>query len=82
MKRIVLIITGSWIIAKTFSQSVVGITGMNDTSYTTYSVWFSAKEIYADTKILEEFLNTFNSYTAKISGIRLRVMQDCRYRLV
>ncbi len=55
MKRIVLIIIVCLIFGKIFSQSVTGITGKPDTSFTTYSAWLSSKKTYPYIKIAEEF---------------------------
>ncbi len=55
MNRIFLIIVFWSIAGKAFPQSVVGITGQRDTSFSTYAAWLSTKKTYPDIKIVEEF---------------------------
>ncbi len=55
MKRTVLIIVVFLIMERVFPQSMAGITGQRDTSYTTYSAYVAAKKTYPDIKIAEEF---------------------------
>jgi len=40
---------------KLFSQSLAGITGIRDTSYTIYKAWTSDRKKFPDIKIVEEF---------------------------
>src|SRR5882757_4839986 len=55
MKRIVLVIGICLLFGKTFPQSVAGITGQRDTSYTTHSAYISTKKTHPGIKIVEEF---------------------------
>ncbi len=55
MKRLVPIIIACLLTSNVYSQSMVGITGQRDTSFTTNSAFLSAKKIYPNIKIVEEF---------------------------
>jgi pectinesterase len=54
MKRNILIIAICLLVGNAFSQSLAGITGKPDTSFTTYSAWLSALKSYPGIKIVKE----------------------------
>lgn len=55
MKRLSLVTLVCFMVGKLFSQSLAGITGIRDTSYTTYKAWASDRKKFAEIKIVEEF---------------------------
>ena len=55
MKKFILFIVICFFFGKIFSQSLAGVTGIRDTSYTTYKAWSSDRKKYPDIKIVEEF---------------------------
>jgi pectinesterase len=55
MKNLVSFLTAWVLFAKVFGQSKAGVTGIPDTSYTTYSAYTSTKKTHPDIKIVNEF---------------------------
>ena len=55
MKNLFCVVTLCSFFVQSFSQSTIGITGKPDTSYTTYSAYFSSKKTNPNIKIVPEF---------------------------
>jgi len=55
MKKSVCFLTACLLFVETFSQSKAGLTGIADTSYTTYSAYTSTRKTHPDIKIVKEF---------------------------
>ena len=55
MKKTVCFLTACLLFIETFSQSKAGVTGIPDTSYSTYSAYTSTRKTHPDIKIVREF---------------------------
>lgn len=55
MKKVSLISFLTIIVTDLFAQSISGITGKQDTSYSNYNAYVSTKKIYPDIKLINEF---------------------------